>query len=298
LFVMINLMSSVTVDATQGLSIPNAESHRESVETASTHPPPTVLLKDITSSDDNALAMLSVPSGGRISRCPSSGTTYLTLKNTTNIMNIVARTSQFADTVATSPIPASDISIQYAPHDVIANVFPTTAVLFTNESATADENRIRLYTLSLLDLVSLPEDESVTYRVEVVNVTAYGSKNGTATAPMIEPMFLSKYEGGGPVKFPSGSLMIDLVDVNDPGLSAERKRYTLAHMSQSGELDYQAKKLAAADGTEGLVKAQGGLTLWLLGPFSIPLYPGFIACCAASSLIWYTIQPFVFCCIF
>jgi len=253
--------------------------------------PVTIRLEELSNTDDNAMAMLSVPTGGRISRCPSSGTTYLTLKNTGHIDNIVAQTSQFG--APSTPVPASDVTVRYAPHDVIAKVFPTTAVLFTNESDTDEAVSFRLYTLSLLDLVSQPEDESVTYRVDISNVTAYGSK-GTTTTP-IEPMFSPTYNSPHPpVTFPSGSLMMDLLDVNDPALSVERKRYSLAHMSQSGELDYQAKKLT--EDADARIKAQGVATLWLLGPLSIPLYPGFIACCAASSLIFYTIQPYVFCC--
>jgi len=178
-------------------------------------------------------------------------------------------------------------------HKTIENVFPTTAILFSNESATMNTTHFRLFEMTLTDLVSRPEAEPLIYKVDLKNIF---ETIGTKTT---EHMSVDRIFGDARhMSFTMGTLMMDLIDNDDDTVAFDRRKYTLAHMADSGELMYYADKYArqAAAGGE-LVGAQGVLTLWILGPFSIPLYPAFIACCAASSLIWYTIQPFVFCCI-
>lgn len=174
----------------------------------------------------------------------------------------------------------------------VANVFPATAVLFANHSNCADAVSFRLYTVKLHDLISELEDPDLMYKMEVTSVLETVG-NQTYSVP-VEYLFEN-----GPVTFPAGTMMIDLIDIDDERVTDERKQYTLEHMSKSGELAYNADKYAvkAMGGEDALVGAQGVLTLWILGPFSIPLYPPFIVCCAFSLLIFYTIQPFVFCCI-
>merc|ERR1712083_297311 len=75
----------------------------------------------------------------------------------------------------------------------------------------------------------------------------------TSDVPL-ESLFLN-----GPITFPTGTMMIDLIDVDDATVADERKSFTLAHMSKSGELAYNADKYAvkAMGGEDTLVGAQG-----------------------------------------
>jgi len=251
-----------------------------------------IMVDDISKSDDSAISMLSISEGGRISHCSSSGSSYLTLPNANGLMHIVAQAPQLGKLNATE----NEVTIRYASHSSIANVFPTTAVLFANETMTTDSTEFRLYTLQLLDLVSFPDNTALTYRVVIKNATSHRNVNGTvASAVIMDEILPSSSQSAPTIMFPSGSLMIDLIDADDETIDADRRRYTLANMAKSGMLEYQANKLAASP--DGQINAQGLLSLWVLGPLSIPLYPFFFACCSASLLIWYTIQPFVFCCI-
>lgn len=250
---------------------------------------PTIeILETITKSDENSLAMLSLPEGGQLMQCPSSRTTYLKLPGSASRMNIVAESPPY------NLSSIEDVTIKYANHSTLENIFPTFAVLFANMSTNANETNFRLHELVLLDLVSGwdENDDSAFYRVEILNVTQTVGDGPTTT---IRPMDM--FSSGRSANFPSGTLMMDLIDHTDKNVKAERVQYTLARMSETGELAYNAERFAKQSVGGDFVGAQGVMTLWLLGPFSIPLYPAFITCCAASSLIWYLIQPFVFCCI-
>lgn len=256
--------------------------------------PPVTILSEITKQDENSIAMLSLPDGGRMSRCRSSGSVYLHLPNSGQRMNVVAQSPPYN---ITRP---EDLTIKFAGHNALASVFPTTAILFTNESCTRNETNFRLFTLTMLDLVTEPEDEHLIYKVEIRNATR--TLNLETEQVAVDELFYTRgaddVMSQSAVSFPTGTMMMDLIDIHDGSIDEERKQYTLAHMADTGELTYNADRFArsVADGGD-YVTAQGVLTLWLLGPFSIPLYPAFIVCCAFSLLIWYTIQPFLFCCI-
>jgi len=287
--------SSTVLEPTTYVTVPATQSD---TSTALAVPqrlePPVTILSEITKQDENSIAMLSIPDGGRMSWCRSSGSVYLHLPNSGQRMNVVAPSPPYN---ITRP---EDLTIKFAGHNAVESVFPTTAILFTNESCTRNETHFRLFTLTMLDLVTEPEDEHLIYKVQIRNVSRTLKEETEEMS--VDDLFYSRGADDvmrrSSVSFPTGTMMMDLIDIYDTSIDEDRKQYTLAHMAESGELTYNADRFARSVGEGGdYVTAQGVLTLWLLGPFSIPLYPAFIVCCAFSLLIWYTIQPFLFCCI-
>jgi len=204
--------------------------------------PEILVLEDLGESGEYAIAMAAIAEGGRLSMCRSSGTTYMKLRGA-DTMNAIARYDDM--------LRSDDAAIPFAAHETVAKVFPTTAVLFANHSNCADIS-FRLYTLKLHDLISEREDPDLMYRMELMSVLERIG-NTTRDVPL-ESLFVN-----GPVMFPTGTMMIDLVDVDDATVADERKEYTLAHMSKSGELAYNADKYAvkAMGGEDTFVGAQG-----------------------------------------
>merc|ERR1719277_564979 len=195
-----------------------------------------------------------------------------------------------------------DYTLQYAPHDVIDTVLPTTAILFANMSDHANATNFRVYALELLDVVTShggdakTDSPHVLYRMDVISVTE------TIGTESTEEISIEKLLENNMVDFAEGTMLMDLIDVDDDMIDAVKRNNSLATMVRTGQLVHNserfARQLAYESGNQNaLVRAQGVLTLWLLGPLSIPLYPAFIACCAVTIWIWYLIQPFLFCCI-
>lgn len=258
--------------------------------------PQSVILDELSKADDNTIGLLSIPAGGRISRC-TSGASYLYLPNAAASMNAI-----FQDPTK-APTSMEDYTLQYAPHDVIDTVLPTTAILFANMSEYANATHFRVYALELLDVVTSQHSDDVKmdsphvlYRMNVMSVTETIGADSTTEIP-IEKILEDKTVG-----FAEGTMLMDLIDVDDEMISSDTRNNSLATMIATGQLAHNseryAQQLAVESGDQNaLVRAQGVLTLWLLGPFSIPLYPAFIACCAVTIWIWFLIQPFMFCCI-
>lgn len=257
--------------------------------------PQSVVLDKLSKADDNTIGLLSIPAGGRISRC-TSGASYLHLPNAAASMNAI-----FKDPTK-APTSMDDYTLQYAPHDVIDTVLPTTAILFANMSDHANATNFRVYALELLDVVTShggdakTDSPHVLYRMDVISVTE------TIGTESTEEISIEKLLENNMVDFAEGTMLMDLIDVDDDMIDAVKRNNSLATMVRTGQLVHNserfARQLAYESGNQNaLVRAQGVLTLWLLGPLSIPLYPAFIACCAVTIWIWYLIQPFLFCCI-
>lgn len=258
---------------------------------ATTGEPTFVHLDDIHKQDANTMGLLSIPDGGTMGRCKSTGSVYLTLPNSRDNLNVIFKDPRDA------PKSAADAIIQVAKHEVLDNVFPAVGLIFANMSDTADETKFRIYALNLLDVISQSDqsawgidDKSTVYRVEVTNVT---ETVGNVTSEWTPDEVFS----AGRVSFPSGTLMYDLIDYDDDTIDEERRQYTIAHLINNRQLVHNSNRFAAMMNGADRVGAQGVMTLWLLGPLSIPLYPIFIACCSVAIWFWYTIQPFLFCCV-
>lgn len=207
-----------------------------------------IVLDAVTKTDENAIAMMTIPEGGRMSHCVGSGAIYLRM---TGVDNMFA--------VAESPPydMSSPTRIKFASHDTLSNIFPTVAVLFANQSSTGCDTSFRLYTVNLLDLVAEPQDGAAMYRMEILNVTETIGTEPTYAVPL--DMIFSDSRS---ITFPSGTMMMDLIDVDDVNVDEERKKYTIAHMSRSGELAYNADKLTRRVNGEELVGAQGVTSNW------------------------------------
>lgn len=229
-----------------------ADARRSTLDTSTVQlgdlDPEILVLDDLSQSDKYAIAMTSIAEGGRLSQCRSSGTTYMKLRGADN-MNAIARTSPLSINDVGSP---EDDAMVFANHETVANVFPTTAVVFANHSTGADVVSFRLYTVKLQDLISELEDPDLLYRMELMRVLETIG-NTTSDVPL-ESLFVN-----GPLTFPTGTMMIDLIDVDDANVADERKQYTLGQMSKSGELAYNADKYAvmAMGGEDTFVGAQG-----------------------------------------
>jgi len=232
------------------VELQGADARRSTLEISTVQLDPEILvLDDLGKSDEYAIAMTSIAEGGRISQCRSSGATYMKLQGADN-MNAIARSPLSNDVISSED--EFEVATVFANHETVANVFPTTAVVFANHSTSEDMVSFRLYTVKLQDLVSELEDPDLLYKMELMSV--FETIGNTTSDVPLEGLFVK-----GPLTFPVGTMMIDLIDIDDANVPDERKQYTLGYMSKSGELAYNAEKYAVMtmDGEDTLVGAMG-----------------------------------------
>jgi len=183
--------------------------------------------------------------------------------------------------------------------------FPKFAVLYVNRSIPNEENEtapshFTIFALNVKQVLNSyaigdnrTSDVAVVYLVEIIDVINPSSSSTRRTGEVGNKGIPSE------VQFDVASLFIDLSDEDKPTHISEYS-YTplsLRHIYRTGELAYNTRNFGRF-GSPGEVSAQGVLTLWMLGPFSIPLYPAFIACCTASLIFCpICIQPNLFCCV-